>query len=328
MGGHQSFPRVTLPKERVVIVTGANTGIGYETAKWIAMMGATVILACRFEERAREAMTKMNAEFQAEKDRKTEGVVDYPELRIEFMKLDCASLQSVMDFVKEFKNSGRQLHVLVCNAGIGLHKQAYTDEGYELMFQVNYLSQYLLAAHLLPIMKTSGEDCRIVLVSSEAHRYSEFNLDRIQGKHCNEQNFGRVLFYGNSKAFQIMQMFSMNRRLQNSNVTVLSLHPGMVETEVSRNFKDMKTFTVLTTLTKFVGQMKNPFEGAETTINAAVNPALKGVRDVYYTDCKPATIHNRVTNTQNQESLWTYTQECLKKGAFLPDDIVKCLEGE
>lgn len=328
MGGHLSFPRVTLPKERVVIVTGANTGIGYETAKWIAMMGATVILACRSEDRAREAMARMNAEFEAEKDRKTPGVVDYPELNIEFMKLDCASLQSVMDFVKEFKLSGRQLHVLVCNAGIGLHKQAYTEEGYELMFQVNYLSQYLLTAHLLPIMKTSGEDCRIVLVSSEAHRYSELNLDRIQGKQFNEQNFGRILYYGNSKAFQIMQMFSMNRRLKTSNVTVTSLHPGMVETEVSRNFKDMKTFSVLTSLTKMVGQMKTPFEGAETTINAAVNPELKGVRDVYYINCKPASINSRVTNIQNQETLWTYTQQCLTKGAFLPDDIIKCLEGE
>ncbi|XP_021355312.1 retinol dehydrogenase 14-like [Mizuhopecten yessoensis] len=328
MGGHQSFPRVTLLKERVVIVTGANTGIGYETAKWIAMMGATVILACRSEERAREAMTRMNAEFEAEKDRKTEGVVDYPELSIEFMKLDCASLQSVMDFIKEFKNSGRQLHVLVCNAGIGLHKQAYTAEGYELMFQVNYLSQYLLAAHLLPIMKNSGEDCRIVLVSSEAHRFSEFNLDRIQGKQFNDQNFGRVLFYGNSKAFQIMQMFSMNRRLQNSNVTVVSLHPGIVDTEVTRNFSDMKQFAVFLSLSKLVGKAKNPFEGAETSINAAVNPELKGVRDVYYCDCKPESISSTVRNTQNQEGLWEYTQDCLKKGAFLPDDIIKCLEGE
>ncbi|XP_033740349.1 retinol dehydrogenase 14-like isoform X2 [Pecten maximus] len=291
------------------------------------MMGATVILACRSEEKAKEAMTWMNAEFQAEKDRKTKEVVDYPELRIEFMKLDCASLQSVMDFVKEFKNSGRQLHILVCNAGIGLHKQAYTEEGYELMFQVNYLSQYLLAAHLLPIMKTSGEDCRIILVSSEAHRFCEFNLDRIQGKQFNEQNFGRLLFYGNSKAFQIMQMFSMNRRLQNSNVAVLSLHPGMVETELRRNFKDMTIFNIFTSLTKCVGKLKNPFEGAETTINAAVSPALRGVRDIYYDNCKPANIHNIVTNTQNQESLWTYTLDCLKKGDFLPEDIIKCLEG-
>ncbi|XP_060082480.1 retinol dehydrogenase 12-like [Ylistrum balloti] len=328
MGGHLSFPRATLPKERIVIVTGANTGIGYETAKWIAMMGATVILACRSEERAKEAMTRMNAEFEAEKDRKTEGVVDYSELSIEFMKLDCASLQSVMDFIKKFKESGRQLHVLVCNAGIALHKQAYTAEGYELMFQVNYLSQYLLAAHLLPIMKTSGEDCRIVLVSSEAHRLSEFNLDRIQGKQFNEQSFGRMLFYGNSKLFQIMQMYSMNRRLLNSNVTVVSLHPGIVETEVTRNFKDMTSMSLLLSVSKFFGKAKNPFEGAETSINAAVNSDLKGVRDVYYVDCKPSNVNSLARNTQSQESLWAYTQDCLKKGAFLPDDIVKCLEGE
>ncbi|XP_069136791.1 polyprenol dehydrogenase-like isoform X2 [Argopecten irradians] len=280
MGGHQSFPRVTLPKERVAIVTGANTGIGYETAKWIAMMGATVILACRSEDRAREAMVRMNTDFKLEKERKTIGVVDYPELSLEFMKLDCASLESVMDFVEEFKLSGRQLHVLVCNAGIGLHKQEYTGDGYELMFQVNYLSHFLLAAHLLPILKTSGEDCRIVLVSSEAHRFCEFNLDTIQGNQFNEETFGRLTFYGNSKAFQIMQMFSMNRRLKASNVTVTSLHPGMVETELPRNFQDMKTFICFTSVTKCIGKLKSPYEGAETSINAAVNPELKGIHKI------------------------------------------------
>ncbi|XP_060084644.1 retinol dehydrogenase 14-like [Ylistrum balloti] len=328
MGSHLSFPRVTLTKEKIVIVTGANTGIGYETAKWIAMMGATVILGCRSEEKAREAMAKINAEFQAEKDLKTPGVVDYQELSLEFIKLDCASLQSVMGFVKTFKESGRQLHVLVCNAGIGMSKQAYTDDGYELMFQVNYLSQYLLSAHLLPIMKTSGEDCRIVLVSSEVHRYSELKLDRIQGRQYNERNFRRTLFYGNSKAFQVMQMFSMNRRLQNSNVTVSSLHPGVVQTEVTRNFSDMGPWALLFSIGKLIGASKTPYEGAETTINAAVNPALQDVRDVYYSDCKPNTPHSRTRNKQNQETLWTYTQNCLKEGGFLPDDIIKCLDGE
>lgn len=328
MGIHHSFPRVIIPKERVVVVTGANTGIGYETAKCIAEMGATVILACRSEEKAKQAMAKMNAEFQAEKDKKNPRIVDYPELSLEFMKLDCSSLQSVMDFAKEFKLSGRQLHVLVCNAGIGMSKQAYTEDGYELMFQVNYLSQYLLTAHLLPIMKTSGEDCRIIMVSSEVHRYSEFNLDRIQGKQYNERNFKRTLYYGNSKAFQIMQMFSMNRRLQNSNVTVTSLHPGVVQTEVTRNFTDLAPWALLFGVSKLLGASKTPFEGAETTINAAVNPALKGVRDVYFNNCKPDSIASMARKKNNQEGLWAYTQDCLKKGGFLPEDVIKCLEGE
>ncbi|XP_021355419.1 WW domain-containing oxidoreductase-like [Mizuhopecten yessoensis] len=136
MGVTQSFPRVSLSRERVVIITGANQGIGYHTAKWIAMMGACVIIACRSEGKARQAIDQMNVEFKEEKSKGTEGIADLEELNVIFMKLDNASLKSVMSFVSEFKATGFKLHTLVCNAGIGIHKQEYTEDGHELIYQV------------------------------------------------------------------------------------------------------------------------------------------------------------------------------------------------
>ncbi|XP_021355310.1 retinol dehydrogenase 14-like [Mizuhopecten yessoensis] len=324
MGGKHSFPRVSLPGDRVVLITGANQGIGYHTAKWIAMMGARVIIACRSEEKAREAIKRMNTEFLEDKGKGTEGVSDLEELNVSFMKLDNASLKSVMALVEEFKASGLKLHTLICNAGIGVHKQEYTEDENEFLFQVNYLSHFLLTAHLLPIMKTSGPDCRVILVSSVAHRMVSFQLDEIQGKQFTENTFDGMKFYNRSKLYQIMQMFSMNRRLADSNVTVTSLHPGVVETGLLDTFGGGVSGAGLRLL-RGVGGSKTSFEGAWTTINAAVNPKLAGVRDVYFSDSKPSTVSGQSRNKRDQEKIWTYTLTCLKE--HLNEDIIKDLEG-
>ncbi|XP_069136841.1 polyprenol dehydrogenase-like [Argopecten irradians] len=324
MGGKQSFPRVTLSTDRVVLITGGNQGIGYHTAKWIAMMGAKVIIACRSEEKATEAIKRMNTEFLEEKAKGKESVSDLEELNVSFMRLDNSSLKSVMTLVDEFKATGLKLHTLICNAGIGVHKQEYTEDGNEYLFQVNYLSHFLLTAHLLPIMKTSGPDCRVILVSSIAHRVVSFRLDEIQGKQFTESTFDGLTFYNRSKLYQIMQMFSMNRRLADSNVTVTSLHPGVVETGLLTTFERGFTGAGLRIL-RGVGGSKTSFEGAWTTINAAINPKLEGVRDVYFSDSKPSTVSGQARNKRDQKKLWTYTLECLKD--YLSDDIIKSLEG-
>ncbi|XP_033740352.1 retinol dehydrogenase 14-like isoform X2 [Pecten maximus] len=324
MGGKHSFPRVSLSSDRVVLITGGNQGIGYHTAKWVAMMGAKVIIACRSEEKATEAIKRMNTEFLEEKRRGTEGIADIEELDVSFMKLDNASLKSVMALVEEFKATGLKLHTLICNAGIGVHKQQYTEDGNEYLFQVNYLSHFLLTAHLLPIMKTSGPDCRVILVSSIAHRIVSFRLDEIQGKQFDESTFDGLTFYNRSKLYQIMQMFSMNRRLADTNVTVTSLHPGVVETGLLNTFSGGFSGAGLRLL-RCVGGSKTSFEGSWTTINAAVNPKLDGVRDVYFADSKSSTVSRQSRNKRDQKKLWTFTLECLKE--YLAEDIIKDLEG-
>ncbi|XP_033740356.1 dehydrogenase/reductase SDR family member on chromosome X-like [Pecten maximus] len=316
----QSFPLVSLPSERVVVITGANQGIGYHTAKWIAMMGATVIIACRSEEKAKQAIDRMNTEFNEEKEKGTKSIVDLKKLNVTFMRLDNASLKSVMTFVDHFKATGLKLHVLICNAGIGRHKQEYTDDGNELIFQVNYLSHFLLTAQLLPIMKTSGPDCRVILVSGGQHIFASFQLDEIQGKQFTEDAFDGLHYYRRSKLYQIMQMFSMNRRLADSNVTVTSLHPGGVETGLLDAFDPVEI-----NIQRQEVRFKSPFEGSWTTINAAVNPALSGVRDVFFCDSKPSTetAGAQARDEFCQEQLWKYTLTCLKD--YLSEDVVKTL---
>ncbi|KAK3602907.1 hypothetical protein CHS0354_018774 [Potamilus streckersoni] len=325
MGGKQSFPIVELPHNRVVVITGANTGLGYETAKWVAMMGATVIMACRSKERAEKAMQKIQDEFQVEKAKGTPVICKLEKLSMEFMELNLGSFKSVRSFINAYKSSGRKLHMLVCNAGVALVPFTKTEDGYEVMFQVNYLSHFIMIAHLLPIMRQSGEDCRIVLVSSDAHRACNFDLSKMNYS-GDPENFGRLDYYGRSKLYQIMQMHSMDRRLQGSNVSVNSLHPGMVDTEISRNFQDFRLMNAFNSVVRVFGQMKTPIDGALPIINAVVNPNLKGVGGVYFKSLEAGYSTAEARDEMKQEALWKKTLEILKDE--IPEELIQELEGK
>ncbi|XP_060069588.1 dehydrogenase/reductase SDR family member on chromosome X-like [Ylistrum balloti] len=323
MGSTPSFPRLSIPKDTISVVTGGNAGIGYHTAKWLAMMGGTVIIACRSEEKAKQAIQQMNEEF-TEKQKKTPGIVDYERLNVEFMFLDCNSLKSVMNFVEAYKSSGRKLHKLICNAGIGLQdKLSYTEDGHEQIFQVNYLSQFLMVSHLLPVMKESGPDCRIVLVSSRAHERCSFDPVDIEGKKYSEPKYDTTELYGRSKLYQVMQMYRLNEILKDTNVTVLSLDPGIVKTPLLNTFK-RGALKVLIPMLQSFGGTKSPFEGAWTTLNAAVNPELAGVRDVYFSDSKPKASTSTSKKKSHQRAVWDYTIDSLE--AYLPDGVLQDLQ--
>ncbi|XP_056014761.1 dehydrogenase/reductase SDR family member on chromosome X-like isoform X2 [Ostrea edulis] len=287
MGGTQpSFPIVTLKKEHLVVVTGGNTGIGYETAKWIAMMGARVIIACRSEERARAAIENMQIEFKEEKTKTTAGLCTYDTLSVEFMALDLASMKSVQTFINDFTAKESHLNLLICNAGIAICGQAYTEDDFESMFQVNYLGHFLIVTKLLPMMLKSGSDCRVVMVTSDSHEVAKFDLENAQGRQHTKESFPRHEYYGNTKLYQIMQMFSLNRKLRNTDVSVISVHPGLVDTEVTRGFSDFLFWNMYFKVYKWLGLSKTPFEGATTVINAAVNPKYHRSRDCYFVDLK------------------------------------------
>ncbi|XP_046560458.1 LOW QUALITY PROTEIN: dehydrogenase/reductase SDR family member on chromosome X-like [Haliotis rubra] len=325
MGSSPSFPVVSLPRERIVVVTGGNTGIGYEAAKHIAMMGATVIIACRSEQRATDAIKKMNEDYEQIKadGNLRQGHINGAKLPVEFMQLDLASLKSTMDFIEAFKSSGRKLQVLLCNAGLAAVDREITEDGYELQFQVNYLTHFLIVAHLLPIMKTSGEDCRIIFTSSAAHKFARFDLDKAQAQ--NPSDFDKVRYYGSSKLYQIQHMFSLLRRQHGQQLTVMSFHPGVVNTEIGRHYQKRRLYSFFLGAVSTLRILRTPFQGSVTMVDAAVNPEKKGLSGVCLVDCKPAFMSSDARNEKFQEELWTYTLECLKQ--YLPEDVLSALEG-
>lgn len=306
----------------VVIVTGGDTGIGYETAKFIAMMGPTVIIACRSKQKAERAIEHMNAEFQEEKTTFADNIITDDTLSVEFMKLDLASLKSTMEFVEEFKTSGRKLHVLICNAGVMMADEVVTEDNFELTYQVNYLSQFLIMAHFLPIMKTSGNDVRIVLVSSSAHKYCHYDAAYAAGERM--KNHEPLQCYSNTKLYQIMQMYIIDRMLEKTHVEIYSVHPGYVTKDMyKRNRHYGSKFNCFRCCLKCMCMLKTPRRGSAATIYAAVSPELKGLSRAYFTHSRDAAVFpsDMARDRELQDYLLQCTVENLKE--YLPEEFIR-----
>eukprot|EP00057_Strongylocentrotus_purpuratus_P008036 XP_011662510.1 PREDICTED: retinol dehydrogenase 12 [Strongylocentrotus purpuratus] len=318
MGSQPSLPEVNLA-DKTIVVTGANTGIGYETAKALAQAGAKVIVACRSESKATEAIEQMKKEHAEEKaDPKKQRVqIKVDDINVEFMALDLGSLQSTMTFIEAYKSKGLPLHVLVCNAGIMWGPEELTSDGYEPHFQINYLSHFLLILHLLPVLKSSGPGARVVSVSSLMYRFASWNANDLQ---CLKNN-DRGKRYSNSKCYQVMHMFSLAQRLEGSGVNIFSLHPGVVKTELATREGQQVPGSSKFFLSVGSKMLRTPFDGALTSLHAAANPAYDEKTALYFDSSKPQSVNSMARNKEKQEILWKYSLECLKD--HITEDVMK-----
>ena len=146
------------------MITGANCGIGFETARSLALHGATVVMACRNMDSARE--------------KRSEILKERPEATIEILHLDLTSLKSVKEMADIYLDKGWPLHILILNAGVFGLGFSVTDDGYETTFQVNHLAQFYLTRLLTKRMVDSAP-ARIVVVSSESHRFADLTADNM-----------------------------------------------------------------------------------------------------------------------------------------------------
>ena len=203
---------------KTVIITGANTGIGKETALDLANRGARVIVACRDEKKATIAVDDIK------KKTKNQNVI--------FKKLDLASLASVRQFSEEILQEEEHIDVLINNAGVMYPPYTLTEDGFELQFGVNHLGHFLLTNLLLDRIKQSTPS-RIVNVSSLAHSYGYLDFDDMMWT----KEYKRTPAYGRSKLANIMFTRELAKRLEGTGVTTYSLHPGSVNTELQRHAK-------------------------------------------------------------------------------------------
>ena len=202
---------------KTVIVTGGNTGIGKVTAMELARRGAHVILACRDISKGQAALVEIK------------DAVPYAD--VVCMELNLASFNSVRRFAHRILQTEPKIHILVNNAGVMFVPYQLTEDGYELTFAVNHLGHFLLTCLLLDRIKESAPS-RIITVSSAAHiiGYLDFG-DMMWSKRYNAQ-----LAYGRSKLANVMFTRELAARLAGTNVTVCSLHPGTINTELTRYF--------------------------------------------------------------------------------------------
>lgn len=243
---------------RIAIVTGANSGIGKETVRGLARLGATVVLACRSRERGEAS----RGEIQDETGNSDLAVMD----------LDLARYASVRAFARAFAATYEGLHVLVNNAGIYTAKRVLTVDGFESTFQTNHLGPFLLTNLLLDRLAASAPS-RIVNVASEASQ-----MGRI---HLNDPNLARnwsgFRAYCQSKLANILFSAELGRRLP-ANITANSLHPGGVRTNLARRGGGWFAVGFRLAMPFLIGAAN----GADTVTWLASSPELEGVTGEYF----------------------------------------------
>lgn len=249
-----------LPRQdgRIMIVTRANSGLGYETTLILAKKGAKVIMACRNLSKANTAKTEIENKA--------------PTADLEVMEIDLSSLNSVRNFAKEYKSKFNRLDVLINNAGVMTPPYTKTEDGFELQLGANYLGHFLLTGLLLDtILKTPHS--RIVTLSSIVHKNGNINFDDLQS----EKKYSASDAYAQSKLACLMFTFELQRRLekQDGHQTISTAsHPGIATTELSRHMPKI-IYTILRyTIAPFLTHA--PVEGAKPTILAAIGEAKGG----------------------------------------------------
>jgi NAD(P)-dependent dehydrogenase (short-subunit alcohol dehydrogenase family) len=270
MSRHWTAAEIPDQTGRRVLITGANSGIGYMTALKLARKGATVVLACRDERRGRAAISRM--------------VADSPGVQLELVLLDLASLASVREVAARELDRGLPLDLLINNAGVmAPPKRLETKDGFEMQFGTNVLGHFALTGLLLPALEQAAAKAdsqetrpRVVTVASIAHKRGRINFDDLQSK----EQYSPMAAYQQSKLADLMFSFELERRRQSESSGVVSVaaHPGVAETNLFKIGSGKGLSAVVPTpLTEAIGLLLNSdAEGALPTLYAATAAEAKG----------------------------------------------------
>jgi NAD(P)-dependent dehydrogenase (short-subunit alcohol dehydrogenase family) len=272
-------------KGKVAIVTGGNSGIGKETARGLAAMGAHTVVVARNADRGQRAVADLKRDATA---------------TVDLMLGDLGSFASTRDLAKTLIDGFGRIDVLVNNAGLYRARRRETPDGLEETFAVNHLAPFLLTNLLLDTLKASAP-ARIVTVASEASRGQMLNFDDLQS----ERGYKMHQVYGKSKLANIMFTYALARRLTGTGVTINALHPGFVATNLgSGNFLPQKP--IMTILRFFV---LSPKQGAETPIYLASSPDVEGVSGKYFEKMRERQSTPFSYDEAAQDRLWKVSEQ-------------------
>jgi NAD(P)-dependent dehydrogenase (short-subunit alcohol dehydrogenase family) len=235
---------------RTAVITGANTGLGYETAAALAAKGARVVLAVRTLDKGKAAADLI--------------VRANPGADVSVQELDLTSLHSIEEAAHELRSGLDQLDLLINNAGVMMTPRSTTNDGFELQFGTNHLGHFAFTGHLLDLL-VSTPLSRVVTVSSLGHRMGRIRFDDLQS----ERRYTRAGAYGQSKLANLLFTYELQRRLSDTDTIAIAAHPGGSSSELARH------------LPSAVQLAFRPFEqsaelGALPTLRAATDPNASG----------------------------------------------------
>ncbi|MGV0836712.1 SDR family NAD(P)-dependent oxidoreductase [Mycolicibacterium thermoresistibile] len=282
---------------RIAVVTGANTGIGYEAAQVLAERGAHVVLAVRNLDKGKRAVDRI--------------VSAVPHADVTVQQLDLTSLDNIRRGADELRAEYPRIDLLINNAGVMYPPKQTTSDGFELQFGTNHLGHFALTGQLLDnILPVDGS--RIVTVASMAHRnMADIHFDDLQW----ERGYNRVAAYGQSKLANLMFTYELQRRLSAKNAPTIAVaaHPGVSNTELMRHIPAARIPGVM----RLAGLVTNsPPVGALATLRAATDPEVRGgqyygpsgFREIFG---HPVLVGSseKSRNEDVQRRLWTVSEE-------------------
>ena len=238
---------------RVAVITGANTGLGYETAAALAAKGAHVVLAVRDLDKGKNAATLIT-----QRD---------PGASVALQELDLTSLDSIRAAAEQLRTDHDHIDLLINNAGVMFTPKSTTKDGFELQFGTNHLGHFAITGLLLDRVLAVGGS-RVVTVSSIGHRSGRIRFDDLQWK----RGYSRMGAYGQSKLANLLFTYELQRRLTGTNTIAVAAHPGASRTELARNTPP--SIRVITGLFELISQ--DAAMGALPTLRAATDPGVLG----------------------------------------------------
>ncbi|XP_033229250.1 WW domain-containing oxidoreductase isoform X2 [Belonocnema kinseyi] len=279
---------------KVALVTGANTGIGFETARSLALHGCRVVLACRDIEKAQKAARKIEAERE--------------NVSCDVLHLDLCSLRQVQIAAESFKQKYKNLHILILNAGVFQLPYSLTEDGYEMTFQVNHLAQFYFTL-LLEEPIHHCNNARVVILSSESHRFSSIRIpDDLDPSKLSPPayKYWKWSAYNDSKLCNVLFAQELARRWRT--ISVFSCHPGnMVSSNLARQSWFFRLlFAIVRPFTKSLQQ------AASTSVFCATAPELEGATGIYFNNCYRCDSSRESLDPDLAGTLWSISQELIR----------------
>jgi NAD(P)-dependent dehydrogenase (short-subunit alcohol dehydrogenase family) len=272
---------VMFGKGKVVVITGATSGIGEVAAQKLAAMGARIVMIARNPDRAAVTLSRLRQ------------IAPGVEHRVHYADLSRAG--DVKRVAAEIESAEPRIDVLINNAGAAFDQRQVNDDGIELTFATNHLSYFVLTEGLRESL-LAAESARIVNTSSEAHRGARLDFDDLQF----QKRYGGFAAYGRSKLCNILFTRELARRLEKTRVTANCLHPGFVATRIGDNnrglvsylFKFAKTFAL------------SPERGAETIVYLATSNDVANISGQYFYKCRPLAPSKNAQDDMAARRLW------------------------